>query len=401
MKEFKRHHLIIISLSFCAVLIIALWFLMQKNPGENLKTDQFVQDKTALERLLQNSSEIQRLWTEGEDSREWNSWKSECLKLQKINSHFDESLLRCNPMLIECMAAFNKKADFHFVKQSEAPEKIYRYVTKSNSGHVHLSAPGYLFTIEDNQTKKQLSLLLADNCQEVFLENRAYAYGEEVQGKESEDYRFDNFNQNIYIDRHLVTNAEVNQWIDFGNPDFTKGLTKKSGDDLLMPATDLIEEQMLNYCSYKGKQLLLAHYFDAATFLPMDLKEVLPAKNNRSPYYWTKKRSEFKADCNLIYAQECPAKKSFQLNATAPTWAGVTDAMGGVMEAFRNPIDPESNLKASSFYFNFKSQWHRLGFRAGWDGEGFALRNFDFKGFNPEISIEKFQVGFRCMRESK
>lgn len=398
MKEFKRRPLIILSLSICAVLIVALWFFYQNYPKNNLKAEQFVQEKAALERLIKNSSEIHRLWTEGEDSREWNSWKKECLQLKKIESPFDESLLRCNPILMECLAAFTKKSDFHFVKNGDS---LYRYVTKSNIAHAHLNGTGYLFTIEDIQSKKKLDLLLADNCQEVFLQNRAYAYGEEVLGKEAEDYRFDNFNQNIYIDRHLVTNAEINDWIDFGNSDFTKGLHKKTGDDLVLPATDLKEEQMMNYCSFRGKQLLLAHYFDAATFLPMDLSDVLPAKNNRSPYYWTKKRNDFKPDCNLIYAQECPAKKPFQLNATSPTWAGLTDAMGGVMEVFRNPIDPESNLKASSFYFNFKSQWHRLGFRAGWDGDGFELRHFDFKGFNPEITIDKFQVGFRCMRESK
>lgn len=401
MKEFKRRSLIILALSICAVLIFALWFFYQKNPVNNLKTERFVQDKAAFERLIQNSSEIHRIWTEGEDSREWNSWKKECLNLKNISASFDESLLRCNPILIECLAGLSKKSDFRFLKQGEKEDRIYKYVTKSNFSHTRLNNTGYLFTLQDIQSGKKLDILLEDNCREVFLQNRAYAYGEEVTGKDVEDYRFDNFNQNIYIDRNLVTNAEVNDWIDFGNPEFTKGLKKKSGDDLFLPAADLLYDQMLNFCSFKGKQLLLAHYFDAATFLPMDLDEVLPERNNRSPYYWSKKKADFKADCDLIYAQECPAKKPYQLNATSPTWAGLTDAMGGVMEVFRNPIDPESNLKASSFYFNFKSQWHRLGFRAGWDGQGFDLRHFDFRGFNPEIAIEKFQVGFRCMRESK
>ena len=157
---------------------------------------------------------------------------------------------------------------------------------------------------------------------------------------------------------------------------------------------------MEDYCSYFGKQVLEARYFDAATFLPMDLNDTIPKKNNRSPYYWTKKRSEFKADCNLLFAEECLTKKSNRINNINPSWAGITDSMGGVLEAFRNPIDPESNLKASSFYFNFKSPWHKLGFRAHWDGEGFDLRHFDFKGLNPEKNVNKFQVGFRCMRES-
>ncbi|MGZ3787486.1 MAG: hypothetical protein ACXVLQ_03135 [Bacteriovorax sp.] len=401
MKEFKRYFVPLLSLSICAVLIIGVGFFYLKNQQNEPKSDQFVQDKLALERLLQNSSEIHRIWNEGEDSREWNLYKNDCLKLHKISSPFDESLMRCNPMLLECNARFNKKLNYHLVKPIGRNQKLYRYLTKSNTAHVGLKNSGYLFTIEDNLSHKHLDLLLVDQCQEVFLQNRAYAYGEEVTGKGHEDYRFDNFSQNIYIDRHLVTNAEINEWIDFGNPEFTKGLRKKEADETFLAATYLTEEQMLNYCSFKGKQLMLAHYFDAATFLPLDLSDVLPAKNSRSPYYWTKKRSEFKADCNLLYAEECSSRKAYQLNSTGPTWAGIMDSMGGVFEVFRNPIDPESNLKASSFYFNFKSPWHKLGFRAGWDGEGFELRHFDFKGINPDVSIDKFQVGFRCMRESK
>ena len=92
-------------------------------------------------------------------------------------------------------------------------------------------------------------------------------------------------------------------------------------------------------------------------------------------------------------------EKGYQLNSTGPSWAGIHDSMGGVFEVFRNPIDPESNLKASSFYFDSKSSWHKLGFRAGWNGDGFDLRDFDFRGLNPFVAIDRFQVGFRCMRE--
>ena len=407
MKDFKRYIVPLLTLSICAVLLLGIWTLFLKNPNFTGKTDQFVQDKQSLDRLLQNSSEIQRIWNEGEDSREWGLVKEQCLKYFKINSHFDESLLRCNPILLQCNYLFNSKLSYHFIKPeigNEQNQKMYRYLTKSNTSHIGLQQPGYLFTIEDKLSHKRLDLLLADQCQEVFLQNRIYAYGEEVTGKPSEDvedYRFDNFNQNIYIDRHLVMNFEINDWIDFGNPNFTKGLKKIEADNLFMPATELNYSQMENYCSFKGKQIMQAHYFDAASFLPMDMVDIEPKKNNRSPYYWTKKKSEFQEDCSLLFAKECKNKKSFQLNSSNPSWAGIMDTMGGVFEVFRNPIDPESNLKASSFYFNFKSPWHKLGFRAGWDGEGFDLRHFDFKGINPEDTGNKFQVGFRCMRESK
>lgn len=399
MGEFKRNLKPLIILSICAVFIGGIWFFRDKMTIFFHYPDRNVQEQTGLDKLLAKSSEIHRLWIEGEESREWKSFGKECLDYLKITSAFDESLLRCNPILLQCLNQFEKKKGFRFLPPpgNEASQKIYRYLTKANSNFL-IPHSGYLFTIEEVATQRKLNLLLSDQCHEVFLQNRAYAYGEDAG---EEDYRFDNFNQNIYVDRHLVTNDQINEWIEFGSRDLTRGLVKKEGDLRFFPATELTTEQMANFCSFSGKQLLMAHIFDAATFLPMDLNELVPKKNNRSPYYWTKKKSDFKKDCNLFYANECLSKKSFQLNSTYPSWAGVLDSMGGVMEAYRNPIDPESNLKASSYYFNFSSPWHKLGFRARWDGEGFDIRHFDFKGIDPSIIASKLQVGFRCMRESK
>ncbi|MBC7714574.1 MAG: hypothetical protein H7177_14605 [Rhizobacter sp.] len=396
MKKFKRF---IVPVFVVAAILVAGGALFYKIQKQNDNPEQFIQDKAAFLRLIQNSSEIHRLWNQGEESREWSLIKTECLKHLGASQKFDESLLRCNPILLQCHALFSKNLNYKLVNFEEYDNAPYRYMTKSNSAYSGLREAGVSVILEDNVTKKRLDIFLADQCQEVYLEQRAYAYGEQPVAKDGEDYRFDNFNRNIYLDLHLVTNAEVNDWIKFGNPDFTRGLTEKKGDELFLPATQLTYPQIENYCSFKGKQVMMAHFFDAATFLPMDLKDIIPKKNLRSPYYWTKKASEYKSDCSLIYSKDCINKKAYTLNSTDPTWAGIHDAMGGVFEVFRNPIDPESNLKASSFYFDSKSSWHKLGFRAGWDGEGFDLRNFDFRGLNPFTSIEKFEVGFRCMRE--
>jgi hypothetical protein len=396
MKQFKRF---LAPVLICAVIMgaTAFYFFYFEKKSDN--PDRFVQDKKGLLRLISNSSEIQRLWTQGEDSREWSLIKSACLKHLGIKADFDERLLRCNPILIECHALFSKKLNYKILPDDRYEDLHYRYLSKSNTALIGLRESGISLKIEDNETKQTLDVFLADQCHEVYLEQRAYAYGEQVDIKDAEDYRFDNFNRHIYLDVHLVTNNEVNQWIRFGNPDFTRGLDEQHGNETFLPATDLNFQQMKNYCSFKGKQIMLAHFFDAATFLPMDLAETIPNKNLRSPYYWTKKKSEFKADCSLFYSKECLAKKTFQLNSISPTWAGLQDSMGGVFEVFRNPIDPESNLKASSFYYEAKSSWHKLGFRAGWDGEGFDFRNFDFRSINPFVATDKFQVGFRCMRE--
>ena len=396
MKNYKRF---IVPVLVCAGILAATgaFFYRKKTLVNN--PDHFIQEKAALVRLIQNSSEIHRVWTEGEESREWSLIKSECLKHLGVTNPFDESLLRCNPLILQCHALFSKNLTYRLVGLEEFSNLPYRYLTKSNSSYRKLREVGVAVTLEDIESKKKLDIFLEDQCQEVYLEQRAYAYGEPVNVKDGEDFRFDNFNRHIYLDSHLITNAEINDWIRFGNDDFTRGLQIKSGNDLFLPAVNLTENQMENFCSFKGKQLMLAHFFDAATFLPMDLNEKIPKTNQRSPYYWTKKASEYKSDCRLIYSKDCLQKQIYKLNSIDPSWAGLRDSMGGVFEAFRNPIDPESNLKASSFYFDSKSSWHKLGFRAGWDGDGFDLRNFDFRGLNPFVAIETFQVGFRCMRE--
>ena len=391
MRHFKRFIAVVL---FCAVVIGGAYAIMRVMPDDST---QMTIKKEGLLRLVKNSAEIQRVWSEGEESREWLAAKDLCLKKWKIDKSFDESLLRCSPQILQCVYEIKKQKDFTFISDAKTSQ-IYRYLTRSNVSHNNLNPSGVALTLEDVQSKEKLDIFLNDSCHEVYLEQRIYAYGEPPETKDVQDYRFDNFDQHIYLDRHLVTNAQINDWILFGNSDFTKGLKIAEGNELFQPATNLTELQMQNFCSFKGKQLLMAHFFDAATFLPMDLEEKTPARNLRSPYYWTKKKSEFKADCSLFFAEECLKKESFALNRSNPSWAGIMDSMGGVFEAFRNPIDPESNLKASSFYFPFNSQWHRLGFRASWDGEGSEARNFDFKGFGPEGKIDKFKVGFRCMR---
>lgn len=396
MKNYKRF---IVPVLVCAGIFALAGIFFYREQKESNNPDRFVQEKAALSRLIQNSSEIHRIWIEGEESREWSLIKTECLKYLGVTEKFDESLLRCNPILLQCHARFSKNLSYRLVGLEEFNQLPYRYLTKSNSSYRKLREVGAAVTVFDLESKKRLDIFLEDQCHEVYLEERAYAYGEPIDSKDGDDYRFDNFNRHIYLDTHLVTNAEVNDWIRFGNDDFTRGLKEKNGNDLFLPATHLTYSQMENFCSFKGKQLMLAHFFDAATFLPMDLNEKIPKKNLRSPYYWTKKASEYKSDCNLIYSKDCLKKKPYQLNSIDPSWAGIRDSMGGVFEAFRNPIDPESNLKASSFYFDSKSSWHKLGFRAGWSGEGFDLRHFDFRGLNPFVAVDTFQVGFRCMRE--
>lgn len=368
MKNFKR----IFIATFIALLGIGLFYF--KMPLSLTNPEQFVRKREGLQRLIINAKEMSRIWTEGEDSREWGLVKNLCLNKYQITDSFDESLLRCHPMIIECANQFLTKKDFSIIKSS------YLY-------------PNYLFTLEDKATHETLEIGLTDDCHELYLEQNTYAYGEAPKGKKSEDFNFDTFNRHIYFDQHLVTNGEINEWIKYDDKKNTEGLkTESQGNKLFLAATHLNLKQMQNYCSFKGKQLTLAHIYDAATFFTND--------NHRSPYYWTKKRLDQKFNCDLVFSEECLREKKWRLNSTAPTWSGLNDSLGGVMEAVRNPIEVELNLKASSMYFPRNSRWHQLGIRAHWDGDGNNLSNFNFFEIAP-TGIENFyHVGFRCMREA-
>ena len=241
MKNFKRF---IVPLALCAVLIGLGGLYFYKFRKISANSDRFIQDKQAYLRLIQNSSEIHKLWEAGEESREWSLIKGDCLKSLEISQKFDESLLRCSPKLIECHAKFSKNLSYKILKFEEFDNSSYRAMTKSNSSYLGLRETGIALTIEDNQTKKTMDIFLTDQCHEVYLEQRAYAYGEPVAARDGEDYRFDNFNRHVYLDTHLVTNAEVNDWIKFGNPDFTRSLRAKSGDELFLPAVDLTYSQI-------------------------------------------------------------------------------------------------------------------------------------------------------------
>ena len=109
MKKFKRF---IAPVFVCAVLLMVFGAFFYKFQTENANPEQFIQEKAGLLRLIQNSSEIHQLWNAGEESREWGLIKTECLKFLGNEQPFDESLLRCNPILLQCHALFSKNLNY-------------------------------------------------------------------------------------------------------------------------------------------------------------------------------------------------------------------------------------------------------------------------------------------------
>ncbi len=375
MKNFKRRFILIGIFALLFLLIVGIW------PKSTKKTERFVQDSNELAELVKKSSEIQRIWWEGEDSSIWSEVKEQCLNLYGIKNSFDESLMRCNPMLLNCMNLFSKKW------KDSIDENIF--LTSAQMG----LGGGYQVKLL-GKNNRHLNILLKDFCHESFLEEKTYAYGEMPKKNEGEDFLFDNINQKIYLDKHLVTKREYQ---DFQKASGQISNERATGDELFLPIDNISLQDMHNYCLFKGKELMNAHIFDAATFLWNDNS---PGSKwlRRSAYYWTKNLKSKIESCDQVFTKECIGSHVYKINSISPSWAGLQDSMGGVMEVFKNPIEPDKNLKVSSFYLSRSSIWHALGKRAKWTGEGNDLRYFDLEDAEIDPGLTSIRVGFRCMR---
>ena len=426
----KKKILAIFSFFLVGVICIIPLFFLKRIPERK------AQDRLVLKILLNGSESIESLWKGGDIDGLWKKGKMTCREELGANSNVNESFLKCNPNFLQCYFDYSEKSknsplrikmengdEYHIravrsyspIKRYGPQKRFYRIITRSEEGH---NIPGYAVEVEleiEEIPGKSLKILLEDSCHDVYLPERYYSMGpmpEEV----SLDWRWDNFDRAIYVDRYQVTNRDVAEWMDFTSPSNRPDIKIPQDKNLWSrPATNLTSEQMEKFCMFKSKELLEAHVFDAATFKPGDYSNVRPLVNLRGPWPWTTKRKDSfiyekrenpdfnitPAMCMKAYVGECPELLNWEAyNSWTPSWTGIFNVLGGYMEHFKNRVNHKKNLKASSFYFKSISSVHALGKRYFWDGKGFGKGNFDLGKEYREILVvpEELEVAFRCMK---
>ncbi|MBL6989409.1 MAG: hypothetical protein ISR65_06510 [Bacteriovoracaceae bacterium] len=423
-----------------SILLLARQYIILKNQ------EGLLAKKKTLELLLEASNKLKKLWHEG-DSK--NVWKNGLVKFDVYlgtPETTDDSYLRCNPHFLELYfsqyKAFGKRQDAHFVIYSKKyrylvfakpvwfdravdgrSKRHYKIVTKSNSSRAII--PNYAVYVElylPHNKEVTLPVLLEDSCHDVYLPQRVYGVGPYKLGGKKKDWTWDNFGRDIYIDKYLVTYRDIAEWIEYSNDLENQQLHEllpSTIEQFPRPATNLTVAQMRQFCAFKGKHLLEAHIFDAASFYPFDIDEPKALNVLRGPYPWTVRRKKFylarpkKGEknklqkesveiskiCSKVYAKECFKEyklKNFYTDSV--TWTGIFQVMGGNFEYLRNPINSKNNLKASSHHFSYLNDWHQLGVRAFWDGLGHGVNNFHFQNGDTPSGQHQLGVGFRCMR---
>ncbi len=446
----------------------------------------------AFQILTKALPKLKKRWMYGDQEGFYDKKAFKCPREVEYNPYVDGKYFRCNPNYLQCFfegnagitnpvfkvyiqrKAYTVMANpvFDSIGLFSSKKRFYKIITRSNTEGASIPSYGVLVNLSIKEYPDySLNVILEDSCGDTYLPQDIYAFGFYPYDRYEKDWHWDNKNRHIYIDEHLVSFRDIIEWKLFDKTAPKSIQVPNNSQEWAFPAVGLKLSEMKRFCAFRGKQLLQAHYFDAATFLKLSQKDEklikyeenenkefdenfdknmdnTEGKKNhndeynsdlyphnfktikRSPYPWTKREHDFIQDyieekkhspyiqlyeneCKLVYSKECISLFSFIVfNNHSNSWVGLSDVLGGYLEVMDNPLYPNQNLKASSFYFDISSSWHQLGLRAYWDGLGFLSKNFDWSNNlyleineqdqafieSPEHPKDPFKVGFRCMK---
>lgn len=358
----------------------------------------------AIIKLQKVSTHLLKKWEGGASSSEWENINSYCPELG-IKAKVDSTFSRCNSTFLNCTL---KKQKYKFKDYGDG--KLYKVISRHNSLERGIAHFSIRTTLKLNGVDYHLDF--EDSCRDIYLPQKNYGYrtADEDKGKKRKfSWTWDNFDKNIFIDKFLATNREVNEWID------TLGKNIEKFTPLENPSVHLTKKQMNEYCEFKGKRLASAQVLEAASFYPTAGSELPGGVLLRNDYPWTRRKTESflytlskknkdyeikKEDCKRAYVRDCFDIDPFVSHeTTSSSWAGIFQTLGGAFETFSNSYEENRNLRASSFYFDGDSPVHKIGVKLYWDGMAHLDKNIDWGSLKPSgVSGRSIEVAFRCMK---
>lgn len=340
--------------------------------------------------VLKEIENIHDIWVNGKIS-DFDLRK--CSRLFHSGIKEKDIYLKCNPDVLLCLyqnisSKSGVSVDFRFDSQSS-----YKIIHRLDDEFHSVPRYGLWLRIKDQNFSQEI--ILEDSCRDAYIPSRIYAYGPHV--LKNKDFNWDNFSQDIYLDKYPVTNRDI---IEFNEQVRThkKLPVDESLEKRNEPSIYLSKEQMKLFCSFKGKQVANALVFDAAAFMPIDEDKNRELPVVRGYFPFTAKNTLKENHCQYFYSEQC-REKDIKIEKKAIGWAGHFMLLGGYLEYLENPFEPRRNLKASSIYFPEKSKWQKNGMRSFWNGRGHGISNFSWGTKDPDPIYSEFAVTFRCMKQ--
>ncbi|PIK13962.1 hypothetical protein [Halobacteriovorax sp. JY17] len=397
----KKVKTILFTLVMCSVVFGVIVAFLRWSSVQSIKN--LEKEVQVIDRVIESSKKISKKWSEGASTEEWNDIGNYCPDL-KLKDHVDISYSQCNSTFLNCYLRRNE----NFKAKKFSTGKFYTLVSRQNSLERGIAIFSTRVTLKLN--KNEFNIDLEDTCRDVYLPQKSYGYKTFKSPKRKFSWTWDNFNRNIFVDKFLVTNREVNEWIET----LSLGIEKKY--PLERPSAFLSLEEMEKFCAFKGKRLASAQVIEAASFYPSGSSDGAGRTLIRYDYPWTRRNSESflfklkkdkdlplsKFDCEKSYTRDCFEVTPFVSHMTkSSSWSGIFQVMGGPFEAYSNKLESRRNLRASSFYFSAESDVHVLGEKLYWDGLAHLDKNIDWGKDRPEgVDGRSLEIGFRCMRNS-
>ncbi len=366
MKSLHERKAILIFLSILTFFIVVMLCV-------NYYTQSFIEKKTNYNKIFdQKIKELKKEWEYA-----YSFEKLKCPNLTEYSDNIGQNYFRCNPYYFECfLQGYNdKEIQIKEIKSNLKYFKKSKVLAKSMYSGEHIPHHGVFFVLSKNDVFQEV--IFENICKSVYLPKKVYIT--------TDKYQWDNFNQNIYIDKFHVSNRDIDEWKQLKGE---KSQIKMK--DFPKAATNLDKNQMNDYCSFYGKHLLKSHVYDAGVVLTNN-KTIYPFPMIKSQRI---KKILNEITCKQLYSSECDNKNYYSTYASS--WIDIYQVQGGPFEYVEN-IYSDYNLVLSSKYFSKNSTFHFVTSRGKWDGRDHFLGNFDYDKRENSFFPIKYEVAFRCM----
>lgn len=364
---------ILVGLTFFAIIAFSgsSIFLQKSN---------YSQKNADLQASIQFIGWLHENWTKGDFRRLLENKKLSC-SLFWDSDKLGREFSRCNPEYLDCLLDYEQKQsggltvnERKVLIEKNNLNHFYRPIKKVNFGSSTLNA---VYEIYFKIGEEEFYTYLEDSCRDSFLPEDRYAIG--IYQKDKDDWFWNNRGRFLFVDKTPVLKYKYKLWMN-ENVEFKR-------EDFYTYVENIPSEKAHAYCALHAGKIVQSHVLDASSFFPT---ERTPESVNyfRPPFAWTKS-TELKIDekdkCRYIFSKECLGKNYSAAFAGIPSWIGLSNIHGGLVEEIYNPFSPQMNLVPSSFYFDFSSPMQHVGNR------------MDFE--NMKKLEENFQTTFRCMKE--
>lgn len=344
---------------------------------------------------------LQKIWHQGD----LDLIKDSSCYLKKYQHREDFEL--CNSDYLECLFTANphgktpQGVEFEVLKTMPHPLKQELRYTMPLS-YANSNYPGgLLLDVREKKSRYPFRIHLQENCHQISLPRGFYTYWHSE--NPHREWSWENIARKVSIDKFLVTRKDFRDWWYFSSHE-QRDIFKKKFDwkeyweekNLSLPMTKIPLGMMKTFCRHQGKTLMLAHYLEAVAFK----KQFVEDEKFQKQLLKTHSLQMQEQTCLVHFSSECREREErYYLFHTYPSWAGLKQYRGGLLEAVHNPIEPQKNLITSSFYFPKNHQFNLYGQKTYWNGR--SMKSQDIDGWEDIFTEEtELAIGFRCMKIS-